>query len=64
MIEDVVCGRMLSEDGATYSSQYRGHTRDFCSLTCKNRFELSPEEFLLIEDSGEYPRMILLGAVA
>ena len=64
MIEDSVCGSSLSEDSATYSSQYHGKTYDFCSLGCKSRFELSPEEFLPFEDITEYPRAILLGAVA
>ena len=64
MIEDIVCGSSLSEDSATYSSRYHGQTYDFCSLSCKSRFELSPEEFLPFEDSLEYPRAILLGAVA
>jgi YHS domain-containing protein len=64
MIEDIVCGRTLSEDGATYSSHYHEQDYEFCSLTCKSRFELSPEEFLPFGDSLEYPRAVLLGAVA
>ena len=64
MIEDIVCGSLLSEDSATYSSRYHGETYDFCSLSCKSRFELSPEEFLPLDDGLAYPRAILLGAVA
>ena len=33
MIEDSVCGSILSEDAPTYSSQYHGQAYDFCSLT-------------------------------
>lgn len=64
MIEDIVCGSTLSEDGATYSSHYHGQTYDFCSLSCKSRFELSPEEFLPFDDGLTISRAILLGAVA
>jgi len=64
MIEDSVCGSILSEDGPTYSSQYHGQTYDFCSLRCKSRFELSPEEFLPLDDEIVLRASILLGAVA
>ena len=58
MIEDIVCGSMLSEDGPTYTSQYHGQTYDFCSLRCKNRFELSPEEFQPLGESAAISQTI------
>ena len=57
-------GATLSEDGATYSSQYHGRTFEFCSLRCKSRFELSPEEFLPLDDGLTVSQALLLGAVA
>jgi YHS domain-containing protein len=64
MIEDAVCGHLLSEDAPSYSSQYHAQTFDFCSLRCKSRFELSPEEFLPLGESTAIPQAFLLGAVA
>jgi YHS domain-containing protein len=64
MIEDIVCNSTLSEDNATYSSQYHGRVYDFCSLRCKRRFELSPEEFIAFDDTLEFTKSILLAAVA
>ena len=64
MIEDSVCGSILSEDAPTYSSQYHGQAYDFCSLRCKSRFELSPEEFLPLDDSLPISQVLLMGAVA
>jgi YHS domain-containing protein len=55
---------MLSEDSATYSSQYHGQTFDFCSLRCKSRFELSPEEFFAFDDALGFSGSVLLGAIA
>ena len=45
MIEDIVCGKLVSPDSAIWATRYHGQTFYFCSLMCKERFELEPEDY-------------------
>jgi YHS domain-containing protein len=45
MIEDIVCNKPLPRPTEMWVSRYHGQTFYFCSLACKERFELEPEDY-------------------
>jgi YHS domain-containing protein len=45
MIEDIVCCEPLLAGSEMWVSRYHGETFYFCSLACKERFELEPEDY-------------------
>jgi Cu+-exporting ATPase len=45
MIEDIVCGKPVTPESAIWASRYHGQTFYFCSLMCRERFELEPEDY-------------------
>ena len=45
MIEDIVCNKPLPDGSEMWVSRYHGQTFYFCSLSCKERFELEPEDY-------------------
>jgi YHS domain-containing protein len=45
MIEDIVCTKPLPPGVETWASRYHGRTFYFCSLACRERFELEPEDY-------------------
>ena len=44
MIEDVVCAKPLPPGSEMWVSRNHGRTFYFCSLACRERFELEPED--------------------
>jgi YHS domain-containing protein len=46
MAEDIVCNRQLEESDLTWASTYHGTVYTFCSLQCREQFELEPEQYL------------------
>lgn len=45
-VRDPVCGMLLDDKTAPESSTYEGTTYYFCSTSCKEAFDLNPEEYL------------------
>lgn len=45
-LKDPVCGMNVSPSTAKGSSFHEGHTYFFCSLKCKEKFDLNPSQFL------------------
>ena len=45
MPKDLVCGMEVDEKG-TVKTEYEGETYHFCSQSCKQTFEESPEKFI------------------
>ena len=43
--KDPVCGMIVSEEKAPFSSGYGEKTFYFCGLGCKERFEKDPEKY-------------------
>ena len=43
--KDPVCGMDVVRDKSTAASVYRGKTYHFCSATCRDKFEQSPEKY-------------------
>ena len=43
--KDPVCGMTVDWDKSTAASVYRGSTYHFCSATCRDKFEQSPEKY-------------------
>jgi YHS domain-containing protein len=50
MHEDVVCNRPVAAATTNWMSRYHGEPYYFCSLECRERFELEPEDYLLVEE--------------
>ena len=45
IVKDLVCG-MDVDPAAAGRAEYKGQTYYFCGSRCKEKFELTPEEFL------------------
>lgn len=46
MKKDPVCGAVFDVRGATAISRYRDRYYYFCSLRCRETFELAPHQFI------------------
>jgi YHS domain-containing protein len=46
MAKDVVCGMMVDEATAQWTSEYKGQTYYFCAPGCKSAFDAEPEKYL------------------
>ena len=44
--KDPVCGMEVEESEAAGQSDHEGTTYYFCSTTCKDRFDASPEDYI------------------
>lgn len=42
---DPVCGMQIEESEAAGQSDYQGRTYYFCSNSCKEKFDESPEDY-------------------
>ena len=47
MSEDPVCGKAIDPEKADCKSEHRGKTYYFCSIRCKQQFDLEPQAFIL-----------------
>ncbi len=45
MAKDPVCGMQVDENSASATSNYKGLTYYFCSVSCKEQFEKNPEQY-------------------
>jgi Cu+-exporting ATPase len=45
-VRDPVCGMLLDDKTAPEQSTYHGTKYYFCSESCKEAFDLTPEEFV------------------
>ncbi len=45
MVTDPVCKMKIDENKAAGSSDYKGQTYYFCSLSCKQKFDKEPEKY-------------------
>ena len=46
MAKDPVCGMMVDEKKAKFTTSYKGKTYYFCAPGCKSSFEKSPEKYV------------------
>ena len=46
IVKDLVCGMNVDPATAAGRTEYKGQTYYFCGSKCKEKFELTPEEFL------------------
>jgi len=42
---DPICGMQVEESKAAGQSEYNGKTYYFCSTSCKDKFDKSPEDY-------------------
>jgi YHS domain-containing protein len=45
-LKDPVCGMTVDRQTSTAASTYRGKTYYFCSASCRDKFEASPEKYV------------------
>ena len=45
-VKDPVCGMDVETETAAGRSDYKGETYYFCGSNCKEKFDLSPEQYL------------------
>ena len=64
MHEDVVCGRAIDASTMVWASRYHGEPYFFCSLMCREQFELDPEAFLPPSEGGTVPPAVMLRVVS
>jgi Cu+-exporting ATPase len=46
IVKDLVCGMDVNPATAAGRTEFKGQTYYFCGAKCKEKFELTPEEFL------------------
>jgi YHS domain-containing protein len=46
MYEDIVCNQPITAGTTAWVSRYHGEPYFFCSLECRERFEMEPEDYL------------------
>ncbi len=46
MAKDVVCGMMVDEKSAKWTSDYQGKKYYFCNERCKATFDKNPKHFV------------------
>ena len=51
MAQDPVCGMQLDQNQAKAQSQYQGQTYQFCSESCKQRFDQNPQQYAMKQQS-------------
>ena len=61
MTEDLVCNRPLPKPTEMWVSRYHGQIFYFCSLACRERFELEPEDYLKTPREKQVPPAVMLG---
>jgi YHS domain-containing protein len=45
-MQDPVCGMDVETNTAAGSTEHKGQTYHFCSLTCKEKFDHNPDQYL------------------
>ena len=53
MAKDFVCDMDVEENNAAGTSEYKGKIYYFCSRSCKEKFDKSPEKYMSKEKEKE-----------
>ena len=56
MQRDPVCGMDVDEESAAAKVEYKGKTYYFCAMSCKEKFEATPEQYLEDKKNREVAR--------
>jgi YHS domain-containing protein len=64
MHEDAVCNRPIDAGTTNWVSRYHGEPYFFCSLECRERFELAPEDYLPVVERTPVPTAAMLRLVS
>lgn len=64
MHEDIVCNRPISPSTTAWTSRYHGEPYFFCSLACREQFELEPEDYLPLSEHASVPASVMLHLVS
>lgn len=51
-LKDPVCGMDVTYETAQARTEYNGQTYYFCSLGCKEEFDLNPEKYVIPAQSA------------
>ncbi|MBP2030807.1 YHS domain-containing protein [Methanohalophilus levihalophilus] len=52
-VVDPVCHMKLDEQAVKFKSEYKGKTYNFCSLSCKKKFDENPEKYIEFFSGGD-----------
>lgn len=52
MVKDPVCGMEIEKEKAAAHKEYEGKTYYFCSASCRDKFNASPQDYARKESSG------------
>jgi YHS domain-containing protein len=55
-VRDPVCGMMVDPANAAGSSEHEGQTYYFCSIECKEAFDMSPERYAIYDEGPRFTR--------
>ena len=64
MHEDAVCNRPIDAGTTKWTSRYHGEPYFFCSLECRERFELEPETYLPLPERQPVPTAVMMRLVS
>ena len=52
MVKDPVCGMEIEKEKSVANKEYEGKTYYFCSASCRDKFNASPQDYARKESSG------------
>lgn len=52
MVKDPVCGMEIDEEKAVVQQEHEGKTYYFCSVSCRDKFKASPQEYTQTQSGG------------
>lgn len=64
MHEDIVCNRPIDASTTVWASRYHGEPYFFCSLQCREQFELEPEDYLPLDEHESVAAAVVLRIVS
>lgn len=52
MVKDPVCGMEIDKEKAAAQREYEGQTYFFCSVSCRDKFNAAPQEYIQNQTGG------------
>jgi len=59
-VKDIVCGMDISVD-SNFFTEYKHETYHFCSQSCQDKFELSPQSYITVEQEPQTAKDVVCG---
>lgn len=55
-VRDPVCGMMVDRANAPATTEHDGQAYYFCSIECREAFDLSPERYAIIDEGPRFTK--------